>query len=102
MRRARFVARNRSGQFRSQLHAYGWNRSALFHPDWPHSRRSRAQPESGSWNQSNPVLHNSRPGFLGAAMQWRRSIGWTLAVLGTLLLAGAAGGYFFFWRAELP
>jgi len=28
-------------------------------------------------------------------MQWRRSIGWTLAVLGTLLLAGAAGGYLF-------
>ena len=29
-------------------------------------------------------------------MRWRRTIGWTFAVLGVLVFAGAVGGYLFF------
>ena len=33
-------------------------------------------------------------------MRWQRIIGWTLAVLGALLLAAAVGGYLFLKSAS--
>ena len=44
---------------------------------------------------SDAILHNSRAGFLGAMMKWRRIVGWTLVVFVALIGIGIVGGYFY-------